>query len=170
MHVLVAEDNDVNVKVITMLMDKKIMGPSNYTMVITGNGAEALTYLANPHNPRPDIFFLDMSMPVMGGPETLRCIRTQHPFVNNPYIQSIPIVMMLAHLMSGDRERWIQRGANDVLPKPMRAQHLHQMLLRWTKREIAPSQDGRFGPGYVRMRPVWGPIPLRKYQGPRSLL
>lgn len=49
----------------------KILSLYNFPLTITRNGKEALDYLANPHNPRPDIFLLDVCLYLLSPPVTL---------------------------------------------------------------------------------------------------
>lgn len=113
-------------------------------------------------------------MPVMGGREVLEDIRTKRPFIDDPIIQTIPIIVMAPGFFGSDYQRWLDLGANDIIPKPFKSRDLRQVLLRWSRRELAPPFYGNMpGPGAgrgVMMRPVWGPMPLRGYRGPRSLL
>ncbi|KAF9890893.1 hypothetical protein FE257_005469 [Aspergillus nanangensis] len=162
MHILVVEDNWVNQKLISRLLSR-----FHCTESKAYNGQEALDYLADPRHRKPDIIFLDVAMPVMGGQEVLQILRTQRPFVDDPILQNTPVIIMTAHKMLGDNQIWISRGASDVLSKPMRQDFLRRMLLRWSRREVVPAVPG--GNRVVR-RPVWGPMPLRAYRGPRSLL
>lgn len=109
-------------------------------------------------------------MPVMGGLEVLENIRTKRPFIEDPILQNIPVVLMTATHMTGDLQRYLNRGANDIFAKPVRINRIRQLLLRWSRREVVPLPYGQLpGPG-VKMRPVWGPMPLRGYRGPKSLL
>lgn len=115
-----------------------------------------------------------MAMPVIGGREVLENIRTKRPFIDDPIIQTIPIIVMGPHLFRSDYQRWRDFGVNDVIPKPIKFRYIRQVLLKCSRRELAPPFHGNMpGPGAgrgVMMRPVWGPMPLRGYQGPRSLL
>lgn len=116
-------------------------------------------------------------MPVMGGSEVAHNIRTQRPFIDDPIIQSIPVVGMAPGSVCSRRQWWMERGMNDMISKPIRIRHLHRLLLDWSKRKVAPCPrsgmtGNMHGPGArgVMTRPVWGPMPLRRYMGPRSLL
>jgi CheY-like chemotaxis protein len=63
-------------------------------------------------------------MPVLDGLETTRRIRLDERWRN------LPIVGLTAHAMAGDRERCIQAGMNDYLPKPVRGPALIETVQR----------------------------------------
>ncbi|KAL2862616.1 response regulator [Aspergillus lucknowensis] len=175
MHILVAEDNYVNQKVLEKFF-KKLGG---CTVSIVGDGQQALNYLSGPPAtcPRPDIIIMDNAMPVMGGQEATRIIRTQPPFTTDPLIRTTPIIALVASMVS-DRERYLAQGFDDVLHKPFRLQSLKRMILFWSRQRRNPAGGGAAGiaplppPVPVPLRPTaqWGPFPLRAFRGPRSLL
>ncbi|KAL4983719.1 CheY-like superfamily [Aspergillus falconensis] len=175
MHILVAEDNTVNQKVLTRLLQR--LGCS---FSIANNGQEALDYLyASPvTHPRPDIILMDVAMPVMGGIEATNILRTQPPFITDPTISTAPIIAMAPSSPRGrgEAEQWLRKGFDDVLPKPARPVSLRQMMLYWSRRRIVPRNRSLPAPWTGNMVPVpaglvpWGASPLRRYKGPRSLL
>ena len=63
-------------------------------------------------------------MPEMDGLKATALIRVQERQTG----EHIPIVAMTAHAMVGDRERCLQVGMDDYLSKPIRAQHLFDIL------------------------------------------
>ncbi|NWF67913.1 MAG: response regulator [Chloroflexi bacterium] len=64
------------------------------------------------HNP-PDLILMDMSMPEMDGLTATRHIRAL------PELQNVPIVVVTANVMEGDRERSLQAGSNGFIGKPI---------------------------------------------------
>lgn len=109
-----------------------------------------------------------MQVPVMSPQEFIRILRTQPPFVNDPVLRAAPVIGMDASRVRASREKFIREwGVDDVVPRPMKAKVLRDVLLYWSRREMVPNQDDGSGFG---VRPVWGPFPLREYTGPRSLL
>ncbi|KAH8432910.1 response regulator [Aspergillus melleus] len=164
MHVLLAEDNHVNQRLCEVTFRK--VGCS---FAIVNNGREALDYLAGPPNtcPLPDIILMDVSMPIMGGIEATQIIRSQAPFVNDPKIRMTPIIGIHPCWHRGQRDAFIEKGMTDVLSKPIRKSELINLLLQFSRHEPVP-----VGPGFpgMRMKPVWGSMPLRRFRGPRSRL
>ncbi len=72
----------------------------------------------------PRFIISDLSMPVIDGWTMLTMLR-QHPPTEN-----IPVIALSAHAMVGDREKAIEAGFNNYIPKPLSAQTFLQTLLR----------------------------------------
>lgn len=117
-------------------------------------------------------------MPVMDGLETARILLTQPPFAMDPVLRATPIIGMGPHAtpiigtapIPGYKRGYIV----DILQKPFRERQVRMILMKWSRRELAPPGPGPVlgsnrGDG-MAFRPVWGPFPFRKYRGPRSLL
>jgi two-component system sensor histidine kinase/response regulator len=77
---------------------------------------------------RYELVLMDVEMPGMDGWEATRRIRRGEGGVLD---SGVPIVAMTAHAMRGDRERCLEAGMNDHLPKPVSARVLAVMLERW---------------------------------------
>ncbi|KAL2814879.1 CheY-like superfamily [Aspergillus cavernicola] len=179
MHILIAEDNCVNQR----LLERFLQRIGGCTVTIVGNGQQALTYLSSPPAtcPRPDIIFMDISMPIMGGFEATNIIRTQPPFTTDPKIPFTPIIAMTASQMRDESALLVGRGFDDSMTKPVRSSTLRKLILFWSRGFVAPTI--RQGPGqlgvvvprtgnFLPLPPAaqWGPFPLRPFSGPRSLL
>jgi two-component system, cell cycle response regulator DivK len=61
----------------------------------------------------PDLVLLDISLPVMDGPEVLRLLREM------PAGRRVPVIALTAHAMAGDRERFLALGFNAYVTKPI---------------------------------------------------
>jgi CheY-like chemotaxis protein len=72
-----------------------------------------------------DAVLMDMQMPVMDGETATREIRKDSRSAN------LPILAMTANAMAGDRERCLEAGMNDHVPKPIDPKVLFRTLLRW---------------------------------------
>jgi two-component system, cell cycle response regulator DivK len=74
---------------------------------------DGLAALAGLPLDRPDIVLLDISLPGMDGTAVLEKIRA------NPALQSLPVIALTAHAMSGDREKYLAVGFDDYVAKPI---------------------------------------------------
>jgi two-component system, sensor histidine kinase and response regulator len=116
LRVLLAEDNAVNRKVATTLLEKR-----GHHVVVTSNGREALAAL---QKDTYDLVLMDVQMPEMDGFEATRTIRGLE--LGTPFHQQI--IALTAHAMIGDRDRCLEAGMDGYLTKPLRPQELDQLL------------------------------------------
>jgi CheY-like chemotaxis protein len=119
LDILVAEDNEVNQLVFT-----QILGETDCTFQIVGNGRLAVAAFQE-MNPR--MILMDVSMPMMNGLEATAAIRELEATTQG----RIPIVGVTAHALKGDRERCIEAGMDDYLPKPISPKALLDKIERW---------------------------------------
>ncbi|MGH9688161.1 MAG: response regulator [Candidatus Acidiferrales bacterium] len=132
MKVLLAEDNPVNRKLATALLEKH-----GNRVLVAENGREAMAIL---EREKADVVLMDLQMPVMDGFEAIRAIRAKERRDGG----HLPIVALTAHAMQGDRERCLEAGADDYVTKPIRTAELFAAMERATTREEAPK--GNSGP------------------------
>jgi CheY-like chemotaxis protein len=123
LDILVAEDNEVNQLVFT-----QILGETGYRFEIVGNGRKALDAFSK-LNPR--MILMDVSMPEMNGLEATGAIRRLEEDMGT----HVPIVGVTAHALKGDRERCLEAGMDDYLPKPISPRALLEKLERWLSAE-----------------------------------
>ncbi|MBP1657754.1 MAG: putative two-component hybrid sensor and regulator [Bacteroidetes bacterium] len=120
LRVLVAEDNQIN-----QMVAIKILRKCGYRADAVANGAEAIEAIRQiPY----DLILMDCQMPEMDGFEATRRIRNGDAGSRNA---GLPIVAMTAHAMKGDRERCLESGMNDYLPKPVQPAVLGETLAKW---------------------------------------
>ncbi len=119
LDILVAEDNEVNQLVFT-----QILGETGYSFEIVGNGRKALEASARLS---PRMILMDVSMPEMNGLEATAEIRKREEAEGT----QVPIVGVTAHALKGDRERCLEAGMDDYLPKPISPRALLEKLDRW---------------------------------------
>ena len=114
MDVLVAEDNDINKKLIERILNKL-----GYQVIIVGNGREVLDRLAD----KPfQVILMDIQMPVMDGLEATRIIRSADAI--QPYI-----IALTANAMPEEREIYLSSGMNEYISKPMKIERLKEVLI-----------------------------------------
>ena len=120
LHVLVAEDNAVNQRVIVRLLEK--MG---HIPIVTVNGQEAVeAYESRPF----DVALMDVQMPVMDGLAATKAIRESE--ARHPGRRRLRIMALTAYAMRGDRERCLAAGMDDYLTKPVKPEELSAALNR----------------------------------------
>ena len=125
-HILVVEDHAINLKLACLLLDR--MG---HTYQTAANGQEALQLLTEQAF---DMVLLDVMMPVLDGMSTLKALR-QWP--NSP-LTNMPVIMVTAHAMTGDRERFLAAGANGYVSKPIGFEALEQEIQRLARAKTQP--------------------------------
>jgi signal transduction histidine kinase/DNA-binding response OmpR family regulator len=117
LRILLAEDNVVNQLVAARLLEKR-----GHTVVIVGNGREALTalHLDEQASDRFDLVVMDVQMPEMDGFEATGIIRASEKSSGD----HLPIIAMTAHAMKGDEERCLAAGMDGYVSKPIQAEQL----------------------------------------------
>ncbi|WP_261301322.1 response regulator [Paenibacillus andongensis] len=104
----------------------KILRKHGLDVVMADNGKLALDKLESETG--IELVIMDIMMPVMDGYEAIGHIRTI------PKFQSLPIIALTAKAMTGDREKCIERGANDYMTKPVDTDKLLSLIRVWLLR------------------------------------
>lgn len=115
-RILVVDDNRINLKVFKSLLKETQM---QITEVLSGK--ECLSMLKENTY---DMIFLDHMMPEMDGVETFHVMREQK------LCEGVPVVMLTANAIVGDREKYLAEGFDDFLTKPIIPEKLDQMILK----------------------------------------
>jgi two-component system, cell cycle response regulator DivK len=103
--ILLVEDNEMNRDMLSRRLQRR-----GYEIIVAVDGVQGVA-MANAEN--PDLILMDMSLPIMDGWEATKNIKA------NINTQSIPIIALTAHAMSGDREQALQVGCDDYDTKPI---------------------------------------------------
>ena len=125
--VLYAEDNATN-----RLVLGKMLAKLPITLHYAVNGREAVEKVPTI---RPDLIFMDVSMPEMDGREATRLIRAMP-------MPQVPILALTAHALPEEAARMRAAGASEVLTKPVRKAQLLEALQRHVPRAGAWDQAG----------------------------
>jgi CheY-like chemotaxis protein len=116
--VLIVDDDIRNLFAMTSLLER-----FNVEVVSAENGKDAIDVLKQ--TPDIDIVLMDVMMPEMDGYETMRAIRK----INK--LKSLPIIAITAKAMKGDREKCLEAGASDYIPKPIDTDQLLALMRTW---------------------------------------
>ncbi len=122
-RILVAEDDRLNQKVMSMMLNKY-----GLDYVIVENGRQVMEELERGHY---DLILMDVQMPEMDGLEATRLIRTSSSGAFDP---KIPIVAVTAFAMKEDVERCISAGMDEYISKPIKADRLMEVINRVLKK------------------------------------
>jgi signal transduction histidine kinase/DNA-binding response OmpR family regulator len=122
-RILIVEDNPINQMVLSnMLTD---ICP-HAILEIKEDGKQAYDRYMQEQN--MDLILMDIGMPVLAGDEAAHLIRT---FEDDIHLPAVPIIAVTAYLYEEDKTRFIEKGMNDVLAKPIESLALEQMLGKW---------------------------------------
>lgn len=130
-RILVAEDD-----VTSQYVFRAILQRAGYRITMVDNGLQALEAA---RAQRPDLFLLDMMMPVMNGYEAAWRI------IQDPVFDGIPIVALTARAMQGDADRSLKAGCDDYLSKPIQRQEFLDKVAFWLQREQEEWMPRRLG-------------------------
>lgn len=106
MRILVVDDDDTNRLVVRLLMEQR-----GHEIIEASSGQIALDTLLVE---AVDLVFMDLSMPVMDGFETVRRFR-----LSTKNDRQIPIIALTAHTTQEDRRRCFEAGMNGLIAKPL---------------------------------------------------
>jgi CheY-like chemotaxis protein len=104
-RILLVEDNEMNMD----MLSRRLLR-AGYELVTATDGAQAVL---KAQSEAPDVILMDLGLPVIDGWEATRLLKS------DPDTQTIPIIALTAHVMSGTRESALQAGCNDFDTKPI---------------------------------------------------
>ncbi|MDX2099500.1 MAG: response regulator [Leptolyngbyaceae cyanobacterium bins.59] len=116
--VLIVDDDVRNIFALTSMLEQHHM-----EIIYAENGRDGINTLIN--NPDIDVVLMDVMMPEMDGYETMQAIRDREEFL------PLPIIALTAKAMMGDREKCLEAGASDYIPKPVDTEQLLSLLRVW---------------------------------------
>jgi CheY-like chemotaxis protein len=116
--VLIVDDDFRNIFALTALLER-----GKLNVIPAESGAAALAVLDKRSD--IDIVLMDIMMPVMNGYETMAEIRRR------PELVDIPIIAVTGKVVGGERERCLEAGASDYIPKPVDTAELLTALNEW---------------------------------------
>lgn len=120
-RLLVVDDNKINLKVF-----KGLLKETKMYIAEAESGKSCLDIL---EKEKFDIIFLDHMMPGLDGIETFRMMREKK------LCEGIPVIMLTANAIVGDREKYMEEGFDDFLTKPIIPEKLEKMIMHYLPEE-----------------------------------
>ncbi|MGY9038855.1 MAG: response regulator, partial [Rhodobacterales bacterium] len=133
MRVLAAEDNKTN-----RLVLRKMLQRLNIDLQLAVDGEDAVTLF---QSFRPDLVFMDISMPKMNGKEAAAAIRA----LENGARDSCPIVALTAHVIQDEKDDILAAGLDHFLTKPLRKAEIVALLERYCPTSAFPLEGQLVG-------------------------
>jgi two-component system, sensor histidine kinase len=138
-RILVVEDHPANQYVARSLLESL-----ECTVGVAGSGPEALDLLTHETF---DLVLMDCQMPGMDGYETTRRMRA----ILHRYV---PVIAITANAMVDDKQRCLDAGMDDFLPKPFNRSALSDLLSKWLVPGAGSLEDGESEPPRITQLPV----------------
>lgn len=136
LRILLVDDDLVNQKVA-----HKMLLESRHTVDTAVNGSEAVDLY---DRGKYDAILMDIQMPIMNGLEATQKIRLMEQGIKHT-----PIIAMTAYALPGDREKFLNFGMDEYIPKPISIEELNKVLEKVadltklnTPRSISVTKDG----------------------------
>lgn len=111
--ILIAEDDNIN-----FLLFQKIMKNKNYNIIRAENGQQAVDLCVN--NSDINLVLMDIKMPILDGFKAVELIKSFRP--------KLPIIAQTAYSSSEDKIKIKKAGFDDCLTKPLKREHLLEMI------------------------------------------
>ncbi|MCA9916684.1 MAG: response regulator [Anaerolineales bacterium] len=121
--VLCVEDNPVN-----MLLVSRIVEAEGHELIKATDAVAAEAILAETV---PDIILLDINLPGKSGLDLAR------EFKGDDRLAPVPLIATTAQVLVGDRERCLEAGCDDYLPKPLDIRKLREVLRTYLNNAVA---------------------------------
>lgn len=115
--ILIVDDNKLNLKVTSKLLE-----PYHIETTLLESGEECIDIIKE--GVKFDLILLDQMMPGLDGTETLKRLKEIDGF-------SIPVVVLTADAIQGQREKYLSDGFNDYISKPIDKNELNRVLKKY---------------------------------------
>ena len=103
--ILIVEDNEMNRDMLSRRLERK-----GFDVVMAEDGKQGVDMSKSE---TPDLILMDLSLPIIDGWEATSTIKSDND------TKDIPIIVLTAHAMSGDREKALDAGADEYDTKPI---------------------------------------------------
>jgi two-component system, cell cycle response regulator DivK len=114
--ILLVEDNEKNRDMLSRRLSRR-----GFEVLIAIDGEQGVRMAKTE---RPDLILMDMNLPVLDGWGATRQIKAE------ALTQSIPLIALTAHAMTGDRDKALEAGCDDYDTKPIELPRLLEKMDR----------------------------------------
>ena len=105
MKILLIEDNELNLDMLTRRLERK-----GFTVI---SAADGLSGIEKATQEKPELIIMDLSLPILDGWDAAKKLKADHA------TKSIPIIALTAHAMKGDRQKALHAGCDEYDTKPV---------------------------------------------------
>jgi len=137
-NILLAEDNLINQTLATKLLEAR-----GHRVALASNGKEAVKAFKKGDF---DLILMDIQMPEMDGFEATKEIRDlerERRKERESKTKRVPIIAMTAHAMAGDREKCLDAGMDDYVPKPINPETLYSVIDKVAREPKSEKEQNR---------------------------
>lgn len=127
-HVLMAEDNDLNAELATIILEDAGM-----TVTRASDGKEVVNLFKNHPRGTYDLILMDIMMPNMDGHQAAKAIRTLG--IERSDAVTIPIIALSANAFIDDIQESLDSGMNDHISKPINMEELIDTITKYSKHD-----------------------------------
>ena len=120
-RVLIVEDNMDTFELVHFVLEK-----NNYETLLAVNGRDGVNAAIKQ---KPDLIIMDLAMPEMDGWTATNLIK------KNSELKSIPLIVLTAHALPGDRQRAMDAGCDEYITKPMDMGDLMESIEYWVNKK-----------------------------------
>ena len=127
-HVLMAEDNDLNADLATIMLEDAGM-----TVTRASDGKEVVDLFKNHSRGTYDLILMDIMMPNMNGHQATKAIRAMG--IDRPDAVTIPIIALSANAFIDDIQESLDSGMNDHISKPINMEEVTDTIAKYIKHD-----------------------------------
>ena len=110
MKILLVEDNELNRDMLSRRLERK-----DFSVVCAADGQSGVDMAKSE---KPDLILMDLSLPIIDGWNATKILK------DDDVTSLIPIIVLTAHAMEGDKEKAMETGCDDYDTKPVDFQRL----------------------------------------------
>ena len=133
-HVLMAEDNDLNAELATIMLEDAGM-----TVTRASDGKEVVNLFKNHPRDTYDLILMDIMMPNMDGHQATKAIRALG--IERSDAVTIPIIALSANAFIDDIQESLDSGMNDHVSKPINMEELTDTIAKYIKRDTCLAKE-----------------------------